>query len=279
MLSIKVLLANGHISSRSSWLSSSSRSRESRASLARQIMRPVLPLHLWPSCPRYELLFWCPYFISLNRFIFQLSVCGTLIRVMMSEICWNLLEAISPQTVCQEFHEMGFHSRTAAHKPHITIHNGKYQLELCKTCCNCTLEQLRLLNHTSRYVANWWTDLGSVDATMYAYYCAYCKLCLRPFLLAVCVYPAALFTFHCWVLSSSLALSKTKTSLNLWMLEKILFTTNTKDGHLKKTFYQYEIKNTESTYKIVHQRLHNIHWDCTVHSNIWASSHGHLCRI
>ena len=48
---------------------------------------------------------------------------------------------VSPSTVCRELHEMGFHGRAAAHKPKITMRNGKHRLEWCKAHRHWTLEQ------------------------------------------------------------------------------------------------------------------------------------------
>jgi hypothetical protein len=52
---------------------------------------------------------------------------------------------------------MGFHGRAAAHKPKITMHNTKHQLEWCKAHRHWTLEQWNVLsgviNHTSPSVS------------------------------------------------------------------------------------------------------------------------------
>lgn len=61
--SFKVFLANGPVSRKRTWLNSSWRSRESRASLTRCIM--IVPAaHLWPTYPRCV-----PLFISSLRFM------------------------------------------------------------------------------------------------------------------------------------------------------------------------------------------------------------------
>jgi hypothetical protein len=48
---------------------------------------------------------------------------------------------VRTRTVNQEFHEMGFHGRAAAHKPKITMCNAKRWLEWCKAHRHWTLEQ------------------------------------------------------------------------------------------------------------------------------------------
>jgi len=47
---------------------------------------------------------------------------------------------ISTRTLRRELHGMGFHGRSAAHKPHITMCNAKRWLEWCKARRNWTLE-------------------------------------------------------------------------------------------------------------------------------------------
>jgi hypothetical protein len=39
---------------------------------------------------------------------------------------------VSTRTVRWEFPEMGFHGRATAHKPNLTMHNAKRQLDWCK---------------------------------------------------------------------------------------------------------------------------------------------------
>jgi hypothetical protein len=48
---------------------------------------------------------------------------------------------VSTRTVHRKLHEMGFLGRAVAHKPKITMHNAKRQLDWCKACHHWTLEQ------------------------------------------------------------------------------------------------------------------------------------------
>ena len=52
---------------------------------------------------------------------------------------------VSTSTVHRELHEMGFHGRAAPHKPMITMHNSKRQLEWCKAHRHGTREQWKLV--------------------------------------------------------------------------------------------------------------------------------------
>ena len=66
---------------------------------------------------------------------------------------------ISTSTAHRELHEMGFHCRTAAHKPKITMRNDKHQLEWCKAHHHWTLEQWKrvLWSDESRFTI-WQSD-------------------------------------------------------------------------------------------------------------------------
>jgi hypothetical protein len=66
---------------------------------------------------------------------------------------------ISTRTVRQELHEMGFHSRAAAHKSKITMCNAKRRLEWRKARRHYTLEQWKriLWSDESRFTI-WQSD-------------------------------------------------------------------------------------------------------------------------
>ena len=66
---------------------------------------------------------------------------------------------VSTSTVRRELHKMSFHGRAATHKPKITMHNAKRQLEWCKAHRHWTLEQWKhvLWSDESRFTI-WQSD-------------------------------------------------------------------------------------------------------------------------
>lgn len=79
---------------------------------------------------------------------------------------------MSTKTVHCELYESGFPGQAAAHKPahkpKVTVHDAKHQLEWCKLHCHKDLfPQVfsRVMNHISLSgFLVWWMDLGLVDA-------------------------------------------------------------------------------------------------------------------
>ena len=65
-------------------------------------------------------------------------------------------------TVRWGLHEMGFHGRAAAHKPKITMHNAKRQLEWCKARRHWTLEQCKLVLWSDESRFSIWQSYGLI---------------------------------------------------------------------------------------------------------------------
>jgi transposase len=69
---------------------------------------------------------------------------------------------VSARTVRRELHELGFHGRAAAHKPHITQANARLRLQWCKARRQWTVEQWKSImwSDESRYML--WRSDGRV---------------------------------------------------------------------------------------------------------------------